>query len=158
MNDYQILTGGYWIATHDGDPAAFEIFKRHYSYHCYRDSRRVNSRNRKLIIGPGQKMVLILPNHKALFAWRKFIDASGQTGVNCSVFRNESDILSSTLILEAEILAWKVWPGERLYTYVNGSVVHGDGNCFKHAGWRKLNKRTKSGLIILEKLPNERAG
>jgi hypothetical protein len=26
----------------------------------------------------------------ALFVWRKFIDDSGQQGVNCAVFRNES--------------------------------------------------------------------
>lgn len=39
---------------------------------------------------------------RALFAWRKFIDKSGQQGVNCSIFRNEGPELSSELIIEAD--------------------------------------------------------
>jgi len=54
----------------------------------------------------------------ALFVWRKFLSADRQVGVNCAIFRNESPILSSTLILEAERLAHARWPAERLYTYV----------------------------------------
>jgi len=41
---------------------------------------------------------------KALFVWRKFEDDSGQKGINCSIFRNESDILSSDLIREADAI------------------------------------------------------
>jgi hypothetical protein len=40
--------------------------------------------------------------------WEKVIDhvsGDGQQGVNCAVFRNESEILSSQLILEAEKIA-----------------------------------------------------
>jgi hypothetical protein len=90
----------------------------------------------------------------ALFVWRKFIDASGQQGVNCAVFRNEGGVLSSLLIRESCAIAWARWPGERLYTYVNPRVVHGDGACFKHAGWRKCRGRTKARrLVILECFP-----
>ncbi len=144
---------GHWLSVKDGDPAVFALYKRHYSYHQYKDNRRKVARNRKLIMGPGEKMILITRQLNALFGWRKFKDDSGQTGVNCSVFRNESEVLSSLLILEAEQLAWNRWPGERLYTYVDGHAVQGDGCCFKKAGWKKLNKRTKGGKIILEKLP-----
>jgi hypothetical protein len=135
-----------WCNTRDGDLAALGIFKRHYTYRPGRAIRQ--------FVGPGQKLVLTLPDYSALFVWRKFKDDSGQTGVNCAVFRNESRYLSSELILLAERWAWDRWPGERLYTYVDGKKVHGDGKCFKAAGWTKLRIRTKAKrLIILEKLP-----
>jgi hypothetical protein len=145
--------GGDWLSVKDGDPAAYQLFTRHYSFHQYKDNRRLVGRNRHLIAGPGDKMVLLTEDYKALFVWRKFIDDSGQVGVNCSVFRNEGPILSSELIKQADELAWNRWPGERLYTYVDGSQVHGDGCCFKKAGWKKLKYKTKSGKIILEIFP-----
>src|SRR3990172_7654561 len=98
-------------------------------------------------------MLLLTLNCDALFAWRKFIDMSGQVGINCSVFRNESPILSSTLILEAERHAWARWPGQRLYTYVKAAAIRSTnpGYCYQIAGWSKCGK-TKSGLLILEKV------
>jgi hypothetical protein len=144
-----------WFATHDGDPAAYQLMTRHYTYQGYADGRRRDMRNptRFLFVGPGEKMVLVTPDYSALFVWRKFIDDSGQRGVNCAVFRNESSILSSELILEAEQLAQQRWPGERLYTYVNGSKIksRNPGYCFKMAGWRECGKTKSKGLIILEK-------
>lgn len=102
-------------------------------------------------------MVLMTIGCDALFVWRKFIDASGQTGVNCAVFRNESNILSSTLILEAEQHAWQRWPGERLYTYVNALAVKSanPGYCFKMAGWSACGHTKAKGLVILEKCNNQ---
>ncbi len=99
-------------------------------------------------------MVLMNGDCTALFVWRKFIDDSGQQGVNCAVFRNEGPVLSSTLILEAEQLAWGRWPGERLYTYVAPQSIRSTnpGCCFKAAGWRRCGQ-TKGGLVILEKQP-----
>jgi hypothetical protein len=145
---------GYWLTTKDGDPRAYALFKRHYSFHQYGDNRRLVGRNRRLFVGPGEKLVLLGYDCLALFVWRKFISTSFEAGVNCAVFRNESDRLSSILILEAEEHAWRRWPGQRLYTYVNGKQVGGDGLCFKKAGWKKLKRRTKvNGLIVLEKLP-----
>jgi hypothetical protein len=99
-------------------------------------------------------MVLLTTDGRALFVWRKFRSDDGQEGINCAIFRNEGPKLSSGLILEAEPLAWRRWPGERLYTYVNPKKVKSTnpGYCFLMAGWRKCGK-TKGGLIILEKLP-----
>ncbi len=98
-----------WFGVKDGDPRAYALMKRHYSFQPYKDGRRQNpgNPNRRLFVGPGQKMVLLTVDCDALFVWRKFIDKSGQQGVNCAVFRNESDHLSSELILEAEQLAWE---------------------------------------------------
>lgn len=147
-----------WIGTKDGDPAAAALYTRHYSAYQYGDNRRgqYGYRNRFLIVGPGEKMVLLTPEHDALFVWRKFIDkCSGQYGVNCAVFRNESGQRASDLILAAEVIAWRRWPGERLYTYVNAEKVRRSrtpGRCFLKAGWHYCG-RSGSGLLILEKLP-----
>lgn len=149
----------YWQPAKDGDGNAFAIMKRHYSYQPYRDGRRQDqfNRNRRLFVGPGEKLVLLGADGLALFVWRKFIDKSGQTGVNCAVFRNESGRRASDLILEAEVLAWVRWPGERLYTYVNANKVQGTcpGYCFRRAGWRHCGETQAKGLLIFEKYPKE---
>lgn len=147
-----------WNFVKDGDVRAYSMFKRHYSFEDYKDGRRrdQNNRNRHLFVGPGKKIVLMTQQCDALIVWRKFIDKSGQQGVNCAIFRNESKYLSSELILEAEKIAWEIFPGERLYTYVNPRKIRSSnpGYCFLKAGWRKLDEKTKSRkLIILEKLP-----
>lgn len=153
---------GSWLPVKDGDQRAAALYKRHYSAHQYKDGRRtrVGYRNRFLFIGPGEKMAMMTVTCDALFAWRKFIDDSGQKGVNCAIFRNESNLCSSKLILEAEQLAWNRWPNERLYTYVDPAKIKSDnpGYCFKKAGWTLVRNEqgkpllTKSGKLILEKL------
>lgn len=148
MTDVAIMFGYLWLPSKDGDARAREIFNRHYSRRFYADGRHP-----KLFVGPGEKMVLLTPLCDALFVWRKFISADGQTGVNCAIFRNESQYLSSQLILEACELAWQRWPGERLYTYINPRRIRSvnPGYCFKRAGW-EISGKTKSGLIILERV------
>lgn len=143
---------GYWQVVKDGDPRVATMYRRHYSCYKYRDNRK-HGRNRDLVMGPGEKLVLLGVDCRAIFGWRRFRDDSGQTGVNCAFFRNEGSKLSSELILEAEEHAWRKWPGERLYTYVNTKIVRGDGKCFKIAGWRKCGRTIKRHLLILEKLP-----
>jgi hypothetical protein len=88
----------------------------------------------------------------AMFVWRRFIDASGQHGVNCAVFRNEGTARSSLLIRQADAIADHVWPGRRHYTYVRAEAVRSSnpGYCFLAAGWRKCGL-TKGGLLILER-------
>lgn len=110
-----------------------------------------------LFVGPGGKMVLLTPDARALFVWRKFIDDSGQIGVNCAIFRNEGcggGRRSSELILDAMQHAWARWPGERFYTYVDPKEVRSSnpGYCFIVAGWRPCGY-TKRGLRILEATP-----
>ncbi|MET0039094.1 MAG: hypothetical protein ABW041_02975 [Dehalococcoides mccartyi] len=137
--------GLYWIPVKDGDERARALYRRHYSCYHYADGRKPC-----LFVGPGEKMVLLNQDCTALFVWRKFIDDSGQTGVNCAVFRNESNNLSSDMIREAQMLAWSRWPQERLYTYVNPMRIRSTnpGYCFLQAGWQHEGK-TKKGLNIL---------
>lgn len=99
-------------------------------------------------------MVLLTPDASALFVWRKFIDDAipKQTGVNCAVFRNEGSQTSSFLIREAMGLAQHRWPDERVYTYVNPTMVRhkrDPGRCFIKAGWKPCGQ-TGKGLLIFE--------
>ena len=71
--------------------------------------------------------------------------------MNCSIFRNESDCLSSELILQAEAWARRYWPAmEWLSTYVNPRNIRSSnpGYCFKIAGWQ-CGEPTRGGLVLL---------
>lgn len=151
----KLIPGYNWLPCKDGDPRAYNLYRKHYSFNAYKDCRRRNTayRNRHLICGPGEKMLLLTQDCNALFVWRKFIDRSGQMGINCAVFRNESDILSSELILEAEEIARARWGNARFYTYVNAGKVKSinPGYCFISAGWQRCGITKINKLIILHK-------
>jgi len=87
-----------------------------------------------------------------MWVWRKFVDDSGQRGVNNAIFRNESAHRSSELIRQADAIADALWPGERHYSYVDAAAVRSSnpGWCFQCAGWRRCGI-TKSGLLIFER-------
>jgi len=149
-----VIPGRHWYSVKDGDPRAAALYERHYSCVNVRARKRTGD---KRIAGMGEKLILLTSDCKALFGWRRFTrgpDLAGQEGVCCFVFRNEGDVLSSELILEAEQAAWQRWPGERLFTYINPARIQSSnpGYCFKVAGWRKCGA-TQGGLVILEKLP-----
>lgn len=150
MRQTRLAVCGEWIEVKDGDFTARHIFDGHYSRYRYADGRRP-----KLFVGPGEKMVLVSPAADALFVWRKFRSADRQSGVNCAIFRNESDRLSSDLIRSAMVMAWERWPGERLFTYVNPRKIRSSnpGFCFQRAGWKKCGITKSRKLIILECLP-----
>lgn len=137
-----------WWLTKDGDLDCLALYERHYSAYHYADGRQ-----RKLFVGPGEKVVLRTERADALFVWRNFIDDSGQDGINCAVFRNESSHRSSDLIRQADAIADCLWPDRRHYTFVRAEAVRSTnpGFCFQQAGWRKCGM-TKSGLVILERL------
>lgn len=150
-----------WIPVKDGDPRVSAIYKRHYSCYQYADRRRDNTsyRQRHLVMGPGEKLVLLSSDCRAIFGWRKFIDGSGQIGINCAFFRNENAfggrIKSSQLIIYAEALARAKWPQtDRVYTYVNPQEIESKnpGYCFKMAGWKSAGTTKTRGLVILEKV------
>lgn len=139
-----------WWLTRDGDRDCLKMYERHYSCYRYADGRK-----RKLFVGPGEKIVLRTFDGRAFFVWRKFIDDSGEAGVCCSAFRNEGEVKSSELIRQADAIADRCWPGERHYSFIDSQKVRScnPGYCFLVAGWRKCKHRTKSGLIVIEKLP-----
>lgn len=141
-----------WYLTKDGDRDCLAMYLKHYSAKRYADGRKRNQ-----FVGPGQTIVLRTIDATAVFVWRKFIDDSGQQGINCAMFRNESEYQSSDLIRQADAIADFCWPRERHYTYVNAKKVRSTnpGYCFLRAGWTRCGT-TKNGLIILEKVTTSR--
>ena len=144
-----------WIPVRDADGRGLGLYRKHYSSRLF---GRKPKQHRKFV-GPGQHIVLLTPDSRSLFVWRRFIE-QGQTeprGINCSIFRRGGGSwLASDMILAAEDYAWEKWPGERLYTYVAPWAVESrnPGYCFKVAGWT-LCRITPKGLHELEKLPQE---
>lgn len=141
----------YWRPVLDGDPTARALADRHYSR---------KTRGAPLFMGPGQKLVLLGADRKAVFGWRYCrYRGDGQEGIECTIFRNEGDRLSSELIREAMEIAWQVWPGARLFTYVNASKVRSSnpGCCFKKAGWKRCGKSQEKDLLLFEVYPSEQA-
>lgn len=146
-----------WWITKDGDLDCLDMYLRHYSANVYADGR-----DRKLFVGPGNKLVLRTVDALAVFVWRKFLDdcidertGERQDGINCAVFRNESRHLSSSLIRRADAIADETWTDRRHYTYVDPKEVASanPGYCFLMAGWRRCG-RTKGGLIVMERVIN----
>lgn len=139
----------HWYLTKDGDESCLALYERHYSAYRYADGRVRNQ-----FVGPGETIVLRTREADALFVWRRFIDDSGQTGINCAVFRNEAPhkYKSSELVRQADAIAFFVWIGQRHYTYVSPRDVRSSnpGFCFKAAGWRFCGT-TRNGLHILER-------
>ncbi len=109
---------------------------------------------------PGQTLVLLAPG--ALFGWWRPDPASGIKSMNgldgwtCSIFRNESDALSSTLILAAELALRDDGRGcgpDGMLTYVFDRKVRSvnPGCCFKHAGWRVRGRSADGRKTLLAK-------
>lgn len=148
------LTDDLWVDIKDGNPSGVALFRRHYSF----KARKRGPQKQPHFCGPGQKTVLLTPCGRALFVWRKFRSMNDQPGVNCAVFRNEGAGRSSDLIRAAMEIAWRRWPGERLYTYVNPRKVKSanPGYCFLCAGWRKCGITKARHLLIFDVLPRER--
>lgn len=113
-------------------------------------------------VPPGKTMTLRDNFGLIVFVWlvqRYRLD--GQPGYNCSIFRNESPRQSSSIILEAERIAFERWGPARMFTYINPARIKSNnpGYCFKQAGWKLV--RTASGAVfksakgnlLLEKFP-----
>ena len=142
-----------WWLTKDGDRACLALYERHYSAAGYARERR----SRGGFGGPGERIVLRTKDGDAAFIWKPIFHGigvrdSGQRGICCSFFRNESTHRSSDLIAQADTVADFLWPRSRHYTYVDPTMVRSrnPGFCFLRAGWRRCGV-TKGGLLVLER-------
>ena len=171
------LLDGYWLPVRDADPRVISLYERHYSA----DPKK-RGRHRSGIAGPSERMILLTVDSQALYVWRLILPPDqrisvlarpdrrrakkglpigvksssyfgDQYGVMCSIFRNESTVLSSLLIEEACQLAWQRWPGKRLFTYVWDTKVKSvnPGYCFKVAGFKTCGRNADGRLSILER-------
>ena len=118
---------------------------------------------------PGKTIVLRNSEGTVVFGWLwQDKRDDGQRGFNCSIFRNESNRQSSSIIREAEELARMFWGDNRMFTYVDASNIRPQphkfrkprvpGRCFLKAGWKFLVRkngkpqRSTNGLYLLVKL------
>ncbi len=121
---------------------------------------------------PGNSIVLIIPNGVAAAALWVSHRPDPNAGVGRAdgfdywdnpYFRNESDYLSSELIVEALQVTRYLWrdklPSDGFHSFVNSRKVQSrnPGYCFKCAGFEKHPERTKVRNLIrfiypLEKL------
>lgn len=139
----------YWTISHDMNPIAQRLADRHYS--------RKTPGSRKGFVGPGEKLVLLSSDGRALFVWLRSdpkLRADGIDGINCTIFRNEGPVLSSKLIIEAEKFARERWPGLKLFTYVSKTKVKSKnpGWCFMKAGWKLVGENKSGKLRLFEKV------
>jgi hypothetical protein len=138
-----------WTRAHKATPECAALADRHYS------RRKVGSPQ---FMPPGQTIVLSAPG--AVFGWWRPAPSSGIVAMNgldswtCSIFRNESSVLSSTMILEAERFVTECGP-DGLLTYVWDAKIRSSnpGACFKAAGWRRIGKSADGKKTLLWKAP-----
>jgi hypothetical protein len=111
---------------------------------------------------PGQTIVLVTVDARAVFGWWRPHPASGIIAMNkldgwtCSIFRNEGTGRSSDLILEAEraLVASEYGCGpDGMLTYVFDAKVHSrnPGYCFKCAGWQVRGRSADGRKTLLYK-------
>lgn len=137
-----------WERVTKFDKRAVALADRHYS------RRKVGSPQ---FMPPGETVVLLSDDGRAVFGWWRPHPRSGLKAMNgldgwtCSIFRNESERLSSELILEAEMALAGSWCGpDGLLTYIWDKKVQSSnpGYCFKRAGY-KVRGRSADGKKTL---------
>lgn len=112
---------------------------------------------------PGETVVLLTPDGLALFGWwRPHPDSglkamNGLDGMTCTIFRNVGPVLSSRLILDAELHLYGVDSApigpDGLITYVWDKKVASanPGYCFKQAGYRVTGRSADDKKTLLQK-------
>jgi hypothetical protein len=102
---------------------------------------------------PGELILLRNCEGSVVFSWvnQKYRNDL-QRGYYNSIFRNESERLSSAIILEAERFAIQRWGGGRAFTKADPLKIKSlnPGYCFKQAGWQFCGI-DPDGKHILEK-------
>jgi hypothetical protein len=137
-----------FIRVRDGNNLAAAIANRHYS----RIWRGNTTQDR--FMPPGRRLILVEPSGRWLFAWnmQKFRH-DGQFGAECTIFRNESELLSSDIILLAERECDRVFGFCRKFTYIHPGLIRSTnpGYCFQKAGWTLTRHKSTRGLALLIK-------
>ena len=148
---YAANIGEHWCRTTKFDPACAALADRHYS------RRTIGSPQ---FMPPGETIILRNAEGTAVWGWWRPHPRSGMKlmsgldGWTCSIFRNESDILSSTLVLEAEVaLRGRTCGPDGMLTYVWRAKVSSEnpGYCFKVAGWRRIGRSADGKKDLLQK-------
>jgi hypothetical protein len=138
-----------WQRVTKFDPRSATLADRHYS------RRKIGSPQ---FMPPGQTVILFCESG-AVFGWWRPHPASGIKSMNgldgwtCTIFRNESSILSSQLILEAEQFLPSDCGPDGLLTYVWDKKIKSTnpGYCFKLAGYKPIGRSADNRKTLLQK-------
>jgi hypothetical protein len=149
------MTASYWQRSHRADKKAVPIADRHYN------RQKIGSPQ---FAPPGRCVVFITYRADALWitSWpfAQYVKHAWAGAWVCSCFRNESQILSSTLIKEAVALTRGIYgdaPEKGMITFVDTSKTRrkrDPGRCYRKAGFKHVGF-TKGGLVALQLLPHE---
>lgn len=143
-----------WHLSHRAHPRARALADRHYSRQTIGATQ---------FAPPGRCLVLLTAAADALWvtSWPRpeYVQHAWPDSWMCSLFRNESDELSSELVVSA--VAATRWffgdpPALGMITLVNADKVRpkrDPGRCFRKAGFQPCGY-TKSGLVVLQLLPD----
>lgn len=143
----------YWTRVTKFDPRAAALADRHYS------RRKVGSPQ---FMPPGQTIVLLTEDARDVWGWWRPDPKSGLKAMNgldgwtCTIFRSESNRLSSDLVLDAEFAlgGYDIGP-DGLLTYIWDKRVRSTnpGYCFKCAGYRAIGRSADKRKTLLQKRP-----
>lgn len=143
----------YWAETHKGDKDCRLLADCHYSR---------QTPGHPMFCRPGYNLVLKAP--RAVWVWFRPKWESGIKGterkdklraIECTLFRNESPILSSVLILEATLLWLPRWERAQDTDWPDGAITgikssataarrsrkSPPGKCYLAAGWEQFEHR-----------------
>ena len=140
---------GYWRPCKRTDPRARRLADQHYSRQTPGAAEFMAS---------GKTLVMLACDGAAVWGAIENLAPAGGLRFRCSLFRNESLVLSSVLIREATERTYAHWhrhygglPDVPLRTEVDPKRVlrkRDPGRCFLRAGWRRIG--VVRGLVVLE--------
>lgn len=144
-----------WHRSNRADPRGAALADRHYSR---------KTPGAAQFTPPGRCVVLITGAGNALWVsswpYSQYVKHGWRGAWLCSLFRNESQVLSSRLITQAVAATRWQWgepPDLGIVTFVDiGRVRHkrDPGRCFRKVGWKQVGL-TKGGLVVLQLLPQD---
>jgi hypothetical protein len=144
-----------WALANRATPRACAIADRHYN------RQKIGSPQ---FVPPGRCIVLLNEGAGGSALWvtswpfAEYVKHEWPGAWINSLFRNESNWLSSLMIREAVAITRGIWPTPALgmVTFVDASKVKSKrdpGYCYLKAGFERCGK-TKGGLIALQMLPS----
>lgn len=148
MSETLFPVEGYWHRVRRSDVRARALADRHYSR---------QTPGAREFMASGRTLVLLTLDADAVWGAIENLDPAGGRRWRCSIFRNESLILSSVLIREATDRTFDWWrrrygglPAVPLTTEVDPARVlrkRDPGRCFRRAGWTLQG--LVRGLVVL---------
>jgi len=144
----------HWQRSWRADPVAVRLADRHYNRQAHGSPQ---------FVPPGRCVVLRTPVGDAVWvtSWpfAEHVKHSWAGAWVCSIFRNESEHLSSELITQAIAATRGVWPDPPelgMITFIDARKVRhkrDPGRCFRRAGFDDVGFTREQGLLAMQLLP-----